>query len=167
MKTADVKLFIAAVLLLAASVAKSRAADYKPDKYRCEIETAGVGANETFLYRVTCDIKKPQMAEQTASECAVYGVVFKGCAAAGRNPAQTPLVKAESLSEEQIAYFDNFFGSEQYLKYVVDVARNNIKIIKTKKGYRAEAVVSVSKRRLRRDLEADGIIEKLGQMFEN
>ena len=138
--------------------------------YKFQIESAGVGANEAFLYRVVCDIKGPQIAADVAAECAVYGVIFRGSTASGRNPAQTPLLKSKSLSEEQIAYFDNFFQSKQYQQYITEEAKNNIKIVKIvkiKKEYRAEVIVSLNKRKLRRDLETDGIIEKLGQIFGN
>lgn len=165
--TIKLKAFIVASILSAVFSTCCLAAEYQENKYKFEIEAAGVGANETFLYRIVCDTKSPQTAADDASECAVYGVIFRGCAASAENPAQTPLLKSESLSKEQIAYFDDFFAKKQFKQYIAAVAKNNIKIIKTKKGYKAEVIVSVNKRKLRRDLESAGIVDKLGKVFEN
>ena len=143
-----------------------RAADYLPEQYRYEIMPAGTGANETFLYRVICVIKNPAQAADAASACAVHGVIFRGCGKNGNFPEQTPLCQYDTLTDTQKAYYDRLFNDDNYRQYVVSVARGSIKITKVKKEYQAEVIVSVNKRKLRRDLENSGMIEKLGAIFQ-
>ena len=143
------------------------AADYKPESYRYELASGGVGANESTLYRVVCYVKTPPEAEAVAAECAVHGIIFSGSSAANGNAAQTPLCKAASLSNEQLAFFDRFFGKKEYKSYVVAVAKNSMRVTKLKKEYKVEIIVSVNKRKLRRDLEQAGMVEKLGSALDS
>ena len=119
-----------------------------------------------MLYKITCWVKNPSSAVETASVNAIHGVIFSGCSASEGMPAQTPLVKTPTLSKEQTAYFDAFFRDRKYSQYIVSIARSSMKVIKMKKQYRIEVVVSVNKRKLRQELEKAGIIQKLGAVFE-
>lgn len=139
--------------------------EYRAGEFSYEIESAGAGANGTFLYKVTCSAQNPPAAADAASACAVHGVIFKGTAAAGANPAQTPLFNGEELTDGQKTALDGIFDGKHWKKYVPQVATGSMKIAKMKKGYRVEATVAVDKRKLRLDLEQAGVVEKLGSMF--
>ncbi len=142
-----------------------KAAEYKPDLYKYEIKAAGLGTQDNMLYKITCWVKNPSSAAEIASQNVVHGVIFSGCTASEGMPEQTPLVKFPALSKEQSSYFDSFFNDRKYNQYIISIARSNMKVIKMKKQYRVEIVVSVNKRKLRQDLEKAGIIKKLGAVF--
>lgn len=142
-----------------------KAAEYKPDLYKYEIKAGGLGTQDNMLYKITCWVKNPSSATEAASINAIHGVIFSGCPACEGMPEQTPLFKFPALSKEQSSYFDSFFNDRKYNQYIVSIARSGMKVIKMKKQYRVEIVVSVNKRKLRQDLEKAGIIKKLGAVF--
>lgn len=144
----------------------SKAAEYKPDLYKYKIVTAGLGTQDNMLYKITCWVKNPAAAAVAASVNAIHGVIFSGCSASAGMPEQMPLLKASVLSKEQTSYFDAFFHGKKYNQYIVSLAQSSMKIIKMKKQYQIEIVVSVNKRKLRQELEEAGIIKKLGAVFE-
>lgn len=159
-------LILAIPLLFFAVCPPAYATGYKPDSYVYCLESAGVGTNESVLVRVKCDVKNPAEAAEIASECAVHGIIFAGCSATELCLAQTPLFHGKELTVPQTEYFDKFFNNDSHKQYVVSVAGSNMKIIRNKKSYTIEVVVAVDKRKLRRDLERDGMVEKLGAAFE-
>ena len=143
-----------------------KAAEYNPDLYKYKIATAGLGTQDNMLYKVTCWVKNPSYAIATASVNAIHGVIFSGCDASAEMPEQSPLIKTPTLSKEQSSYFDAFFRDKKYNQYIVSVAQSSMKVIKMKKQYQIEIVVSVNKRKLRQELEKAGIIKRLGAAFE-
>lgn len=142
------------------------AADYKPESYAYTLRNIGQGTNESILVQVDCPVTTPARAADDAAEYAVHGVIFSGCPAAQTTPEQPPLVRSERLTAEQTAWFDTFFAKGRYKQYVVSVVRGSIQITKIKKRYTAKVTVAIDKRKLRKELENAGIIERLGAVFE-
>lgn len=95
---------------------------------------------------------------------AVHGVIFKGFA--GQGAAQPALVKNASGYSDNKDFFDNFFNSGDYLRYVSSVVNGSTESRKIKNGgFKVSQTMTVNVKMLRRHLEQAGVIRGLSSGF--
>lgn len=160
------KLFLISLSLLV-SVLNSYATSYNDGEYEYTLSSVGRGVNGSLLIRIKCVVATPNEAVSYASKCAVHGLVFKGAKSENNSPDETPLVEDKELSAKEVKWFDNMFQSDAYSQYIVSVSQSNMKIVKIKKRYSVDVTIAVNKSKLRKALESEGIIKRLGSVFEN
>lgn len=135
--------------------------------YKTDFEAVceGTGTEGTQLFKVYFYFKKEKNAGLHAKENAVKVILFQGIPS-GKGCVNRGLITQQQY-EENIDYFDLFFEQDgSYLMYVNLVGDSLIERVKMpKRNHKAAWVVSVNYDNLRRKLEADGIIDKLGSGF--
>ena len=150
------------------SAQKKRKLDKDTEKWRYEIECAGVGVQGTYLVKVWTYSESPKLAIEQAKKNAVHAIIFRGFSGGtGRCPSQLPLSRNPNLEKEKEGFFKDFFSDGgKYRKFATvsnDGAINAGDIQKLSKNeYKIGVVVSVQKDALRKDLEDAGILKKLG-----
>lgn len=159
--------YLLSLLLVISAHFIGNATDYRNDEYSYSISAIGRGVNGSLLVRINCVVGTPNEAVSYASKCAVHGLVFKGAKSENNSPDETPLVEDKELSAKEVKWFDNMFQSEAYSQYIVSVSQSNMKIVKIKKRYSVDVTIAVNKSKLRRAIESEGIIKRLGSVFEN
>lgn len=168
-------LFLASIIVLAScSATRQATADKQTLTWRYEIEpTSGQATQGSILVKVWSYSKDKNIAQSQAGKNAVHGVLFKGVAAlndgASRIPAQRPIVTDPNAENTHADFFKTFFADGgKYMKYV-NFVNNGIPaagdIIKIRNEYKIGIKVSVSKDALRKEMEADGIIQSLSSGF--
>lgn len=147
------------------SRSERRAAGYVIDNY--EVTCMGTGMDGTQLIKVWGFGKKPEDAIHQARKNAVHAVIFKGILGGQPGCMQRPLVNKPGAEVQHADYFNNFFSNGgSYLRFVSQAGDGSVDRIKIdKRTYKVGVVVSVMHAQLRRELEAAGIIPKLGQGF--
>lgn len=144
---------------------EKKIAGYTVDNY--EVECLGTGNEGTQLMKVWGYGKKPEDAVIQAKLNAVHAVIFKGIFAGAGGCMKRPLVSDPNTEEKNQDYFDTFFKPNgEYLSYIAtsgEGVRESIKV--DKKTYKVAISVSVQHSALRKKLEADGIVKKLGAGF--
>lgn len=137
--------------------------------YNYEVQCMGAGMDGTQLVKVWGYGKKPNDAIEQAKKNAVQAVIFKGIATGERGCMQKPLVTAPGAEQQFQDYFNAFFQpGGKYLNYVNLSSDGSIDPkdrLKVGKQYKIGVIVSVSHAQLRKELEAAGIIKKLGEGF--
>ncbi|HAX95839.1 MAG TPA: hypothetical protein DCY35_04860 [Prolixibacteraceae bacterium] len=160
------------IMLLAFSITvngqsrnERRAAGYVIDNY--EVTCMGTGMDGTQLIKVWGFGKKPEDAIHQARKNAVHAVIFKGILGGQPGCMQRPLVNKPGAEVQHADYFNNFFSNGgSYLRFVSQAGDGSVDRIKIdKRTFKVGVVVSVMHAQLRRELEAAGIIPKLGQGF--
>ena len=151
------------------SFGQKRKADKDTREWRYELEAMGKGAGETEQFKVWTYSKDAVTAMEQAKKNAIHGLIFRGVSAKDRFPAVQALVNEPNAEVVRADFFDPFFDDGgQYLKYVSLVNNGSIgpgDRIKVGKEYKIGVVVTVDKATLRKDLEASGIIKKMGGGF--
>lgn len=103
---------------------------------------------------------------ELAKRNAVHGVIFKGIPASadGRVPGQMALLRSSTSESQNQEYFNNFFANGgSYLKFVTQASDEAPEIIRVNNNeFKIGIVVTVNSDLLRKQLEQDGIIRKLG-----
>lgn len=103
---------------------------------------------------------------ELAKRNAVHGVIFKGIQGSPdrRVEGQMALLRSGSAESQNQAYFNDFFANGgPYLKFVSQASDDAPEIVRvSKKEYKIGIVVVVNSELLRKQLEEDGIIRKLG-----
>jgi hypothetical protein len=144
---------------------EKKIAGYTVDNY--EVECLGTGSEGTQLMKIWGYGKKPEDAVIHAKLNAVHAVIFKGIFVGEPGCMKKPLVTDPGVEEKNQDYFDAFFKPNgEYLSYVAvsgEGVRESIKV--DKKTYKVAIFVSVQHASLRKKLENDGIIKKLGAGF--
>lgn len=171
MKLKKLTIFLFAVIFVfAANVygqtkSQKRAAGYVIGNY--EVECMGTGMDGTQLVKVWGFGKKPEDAIYQARKNAAHAVLFKGITGGKPGCMQSPLVTKPGAEVQHAEFFQNFFSDGgSYLRFVSQTGDGSVDRIKIdKKTYKVGVIVSVMHAQLRRELEAAGIIPKLGQGF--
>jgi hypothetical protein len=150
--------------------AQKNKADKDTYQWRYEIEAEGVGVQGTCQIKVWSYAKKVELAVEQAKKNAVHGIIFRGFVANDKaRVSRKPMAQSPSLEQEQADFFKDFFlDGGKYLKFVTLVHNGAIGVgdrIKIGKEYKVGIVVIVNESELRKDLEAAGIIKKLGAGF--
>lgn len=79
------------------------------DPLKYEIEGEGVGAQGTYLVKVTVIQKKSKLDADMIKKCAVHGVLFKGFSSQTSRTRQKPLAGSMVVEQQHQDYFDVFF----------------------------------------------------------
>ncbi len=142
-----------------------KAAGYVIGNY--EVECMGTGMDGTQLVKVWAFGKKPDDAIYQARKNAVHAVLFKGIIGGKPGCMQSPLVTKPGAEVQHADYFQNFFSDGgSYLRFCSQTGDGSVDRIKIDRNtYKVGVIVSVMHAQLRRELEAAGIIPKLGQGF--
>lgn len=132
-----------------------------------EVECMGTGMDGTQLIKVWGYGKRPEDAAYQAKKNAVHAVIFKGISGGQPGCMMRPLVTKPGAEVQHADYFNTFFANGgHYLSFVSQTGDGTMDRIKVdKKQYKVGVVVAVKHAELRRELEAAGIIPKLGQGF--
>lgn len=134
---------------------------YDAFKYDVEyIKSSGDGVSTISLFSYG---STKQEAIDFSRRDAVHSVIFKGYS--GNGSYQPPLVKSGTGYSDNRDFFDNFFDTGEWQKYVAGVIDGTLTTIKVKGGYKAGCVVNVNIRLLRKHLESAGIVKGLGSGF--
>lgn len=132
-----------------------------------EIECMGTGMDGTQLVKVWGFGTNPEKAAYQARKNAVHALMFKGVNAGKPGCMTRPLVTQPGAEEMHREFFNTFFtDGGRYLNFVSqanDGSMDRIRI--SSREYKVGTVVSVRHAALREELEAAGIIKKLGQGF--
>jgi hypothetical protein len=111
-----------------------------------------------------------ETAMEQAKKNAVHAIIFKGFPGDGRIQGQKPLARNPNLEQEKEDFFEEFFEDGGKFQKYVFLANNGaiapgdrIKI--SKREYKIGVVVSVNVSGLRKELEAAGVIQALGNGF--
>lgn len=132
-----------------------------------EIETVGIGLEGTKVLKVWAFDKTVDGAIEKAKKSAVAACIFKGLPASSNANATPPL--CVSPGEEWNDYFFSFFSDTgKYASFVnitTDGSPSGQDRLKTKKGYKVGVFVQVLYDQLRRQLEDDGVINKMNTWF--
>lgn len=168
----NILLFALVLLIPAVGFAqkkKIKKANEDTENSRYEIEAVEVGLQGTCLVKVWSFSKKPTVAAAQAAKNAVHGVIFKGIPAKDRILGKKPLVADPAAESEHADFFDTFFADGgPYMKYVTLTNNGAIEggdVMKIGKEYKVGVNVTVNYNELRRALEAQGVVKKLGAGF--
>ena len=129
--------------------------------------TESGGTESSYLIQVTSYVPDLKLALPQAKKNAIHAVLFKGIA--GNNlgcTTKNPLI-SDSTYDDNFKYFEDFlFKSSQFNKYATapsgTAESSETYKVKGKKNYRVTFIISVNVDELRKKLEFDKIIQKLG-----
>lgn len=130
-----------------------------------EIEGEGVGAQGTYLVKVTVIQKKSKLDADVIKKCAVHGVLFKGFSSQTSRTRQKPLAGSMVVEQQHQDYFDVFFQKGGSYMNFANMVGENLSVVKMGKQYRISAVVSVAKDALYQELVSAGVIKGLNNGF--
>ena len=162
------------IFMLCACFSLNLSAQKKKDKeaaeiqYKYEMEASNSTArnNKFCIVKVWSYGTKEDDTRKMCMRNAVHGIIFKGYAGSGSDKGRRPLCPEGYNAHKE--YFDNFFIGD-YMQYVQLTNNGAIApgdMIKVaKKEYKVGMLVTVNVDELRRRLENDNIIKKLGSMF--
>lgn len=138
------------------------------DQYNYEVETVGVGTEGTKALKVWTYGKTVEKAVMDAKKCAVAACIYRGLPASTYALA-TPALCPEGPGEEWNEFFNEFFkDGGEYLNYVnltSDGDPSGQDRLKMKGGYKVGVYVQVLYDRLRKHLEAKGVIKSMDSWF--
>ncbi len=137
------------------------------NEYRYEVIPIAVGTEGTALIKVYSYAKSQKKAIDLGKRNAVHALLFKGIPG-GNGVYYTPPLVKPGEHELYVKFFDNFFESGDYLRFVTlssDGIVDPEDMLRVGSEYKIGIVFAVSKNELRKYLEDNGIIKKLGDMF--
>jgi len=162
-------LFLGLCLSVSAFSQAKKKADKQTEAWRYEIEVLSTGAQGTYQIKVWSYSKKASVASEQSKTNAVHGLIFKGFVGKQGVPGARPLADSPNIENEKADFFEPFFeDGGKYMKFVsmtTDGAIGAGDVQKVGKEYKVGVVVNVNVAELRKDLEAAGIIKKLGAGF--
>lgn len=131
-----------------------------------EVECMGTGNDGTQLIKVWGFGSNPDDAVYQAKKNAVHAVMFKGVYGGVPGCMTRPLVTQPGAEQLHSDYFNSFFSNGgRYLNFVSQSGSNLDRIKVDKKQYKVGVVVSVMHDKLRKELEAAGIIKNMNNGF--
>ena len=136
-------------------------------RYNYEVETVGVGTEGTKALKVWAYGKTVDKAVMMAKKLAVAACIYRGLPASTYALA-TPALYPEPQEEWEDFFEDFFDDGGQYLNYVnltSDGDPSGQDRLKMKGGYKVGVYVQVLYDRLRKDLEAKGVIKSMDSWF--
>lgn len=151
------------VMVALSPVTASAGGKVEVPKYN--IVSAGIGAQGTYLCKVSVYSKKGNTKDADLKRAAVHGVIFRGVAG-GDGGATQKAMASPSTEYEKADFFKEFFADDGPYAAYANVVPNSITRAKTaNKEVCISAVVVVSKDELRKYLEKAGVVRGLGSMF--
>ena len=130
-----------------------------------EIEGAGVGAQGTYLVKVTVVSKKSKVQNAQIARCAVHGVLFRGFVNKELRQNQKPLAGGPSAEVQHADFYKDFFSESGMSKNYVSAVKGSQQVVKSGKEYKVSTIVTVNKDQLLSDLKAAGVIRGLNSGF--
>ena len=152
-------LFSLMVMLLAISFEAGAKGDKMP---QYDITGAGSGTEGTILVKVYVYGKK--VSDQDLKRVAVHGVVFRGCSG-NESGAHQPAMASPTAEADNAEFCQEFFASDGQCQGFATIISGSYDRVKTQKGYKIGAILSVNKSSLRRELEKAGIVKRLDSGF--
>lgn len=123
-----------------------------------EIAGVAIAIEGNYLVEVSAMVdKKKDATIEIAKQCAIHGCLFKGFVV--DRIFQKPIMSLPSIEKEHQVFFEKLIR-EQYQNYTNSTYP--IQIVKVGKRYRVKAIILVAKDALRKTMEKEGIISKLG-----
>lgn len=123
-----------------------------------EIAGVAIAIEGNYLVEVSAMVdKKKDATIEIAKQCAIHGCLFKGFVV--DRIFQNPIMSLPSIEKEHQVFFEKLIR-EQYQNYTNSTYP--IQIVKVGKRYRVKAIILVAKDALRKTMEKEGIISKLG-----
>ncbi len=160
-------LFALGVLLIVSCGTTKRAASTSTDsidQYRYDIEYVKNAGDGMSMVKVWSYDRSAKIAEEKCRANAVHAVIFKGYS--GQGAVQPALVKSATGYSDNKDFFDNFFKSGDYLRYISAVVDGSVETRKIKSGeYKVASTIVVNVKMLRKHLEQAGIIRSLTSGF--
>ena len=158
-------LVVTSVIVNAQTRKKRKLAGYLIENY--EVECMGTGMDGTQLIKVWGYGKKPEKAIYQAKKNAVHAIMFKGVNVGRPGCMNRPLVTEPGAEYKHQGFFETFFADGgRYLNFVSLTGDGKLDRIKVaRRSYKVGVIVSVAHSNLRKELEAAGIVKKLGQGF--
>ena len=144
-------------------VAQERTRDWQYESICAE----SGGSESSYLIQVTSYVPDLKLALPQAKKNAIHAVLFKGISGNSLGcTTKDPLI-SDSTYDDNFRYFEDFlFKSSQFNKYVTapsgTAESSETYKVKGKKNYRVTYIMSVNVDELRKKLEFDEIIQKLG-----
>lgn len=132
--------------------------------YNYEVAPVSVGSQGSHLIKVYSYAKSQDKAMELGKKNAVHAVLFKGIPGGNGVSNQKPMVTPEQYATNK-DFFDKFFEDGIFLRYVSlsnDGTISQQDRLKVGNMYKIGIVISVRKDDLRKYLENEGIIKKLG-----
>lgn len=129
-----------------------------------EIFGAGTATQGSCMVDVIVTSAKSNINDQEIVKSAIHGVLFKGFFNEELRLSQKPLTGSALVEQQHADFFKDFFNSS-YQNYgqALQSSRRVTKI--SRKEYKIQMTIIVSKNQLRKDLEEAGIIKKLNSGF--
>lgn len=165
MKRLAICLFAFAFLLGVAPVwgGAQKKANKATEQWRYEVQELNKPSKQgTVTFKIWSYSKKENIAVNQASKNAIHAILFKGYG------SHAPMV-SPAAAEEHDAFFDEFFKEGGGYRRFVQCTNNGAPLpgdrVKVGKEWKIGIVVVVSDTQLRKYLEQEGIINKLGSMF--
>lgn len=123
-----------------------------------EIAGVAIAIEGNYLVEVSAMVdKKKDATIEIAKQCAIHGCLFKGFVV--DRIFQKPIMSLPAIEKEHQVFFEKLIR-EQYQNYTNSTYP--IQIVKVGKRYRVKAIILVAKDALRKTMEKEGIISKLG-----
>ena len=134
------------------------------NRYRYDIDYVKNAGDGLSVVKVWSYGKTAAIAEAECSINAVHGVIFKGYS--GQGAAQPPIVKNINGYSDNQAFFDDFFKSGEYRRYISSSVDGSTETRKTQSGeYKVSATMTGNVKMLRKLLEQAGIVKSLSAGF--
>ncbi|MBO4447696.1 MAG: hypothetical protein J5764_06185 [Bacteroidales bacterium] len=157
-------LFLALSALLIVSCGTTKKTASNAELFKYDLEYVKTGGHDMSIVKVWSYGQTAKQAEEKCRADAVHGVLFKGYS--GQGISKPAMVKGINGYEENKEFFDKFFNSGDYLRYVSAVVDGSTETRKVQGGgYKVSSEISVNVRMLRKHLEEAGIIKRLGYGF--
>ncbi len=135
--------------------------------YQYEMVCQGVGLQGSNLVKVYSYGRTAKKAIENVKKDAVHGILFKGIVG-GNGCSRQPAIVSNQAHNENKAFFEEFFKGE-YLRFVHLSSNGTVSAkdrLKVGNQYKVGVIVSVNKRDLRKYLEEQKVIKKLGSIFD-
>lgn len=148
------------VMLLVVVITGAMAKGDKMPQY--DITGAGSGTEGIILVKVYVYGKK--VSDQDLKRVAVHGVVFRGCSG-NESGAHQPAMASPTVETDNAEFCQEFFACDGQCQKFATIISGSYDRIKTQKGYKIGAILSVNKSSLRRELEKAGVVKSLSNGF--
>lgn len=147
------------LLLMFFTGAMAKGGDKMP---QYDITGAGSGTEGTILVKVY--VYEKSVKDEDLKRAAVHGVVFRGCTG-NMSGARQPAMASPTAEVDNAAFCEAFFAADGQCQNFASIVAGSYDRVKTKKGYKAGAIVQVDKTSLRKELEKSGVIRSLSSGF--
>ena len=132
------------------------------------IQSEGVDNSGNYVVRIVVSTKKnpSKAAEDLVKQYAVHGVMFRGITAAKDYSSQPPLIKDPNVEQTKKMFFEAFWREKGYSRYA-SIRPSSMTVMKNKQSKMTEtsALVTVSKDKLQKYLEENGIIQGFSNLW--